>query len=399
MYPERFAKAARPASPRRRARAARVPHAVASSSTASHAFGAARAGRACSARSLAAAGLSARHARRRSSSCGRSGCRRKCSSPFRIVTSSSPCRASCAGSSGSGGSCCSTSRMRGRGPRRAPEETGSERTRPGIVVSIATAGDLVQWHPHGHLLITDGGFSDDGASTRSRPGTAKRSMKLFRERLLARLIERHAISEELARQAPRLAASGLLGPCRRGDPLRGQEGHRGRRVLPRQEPALAQEARLPRRPEGRALSIPHESLARPKLRGHGPSGVAGAHGRPHPRPRQASHPLLCLLRQPRTRRAAAGTADGHRDDREQPKKRRCSPSWARLISKVFQADPLVCNAAVARSSRGLHHRPLAIRRILDHLGLSPPEKPPPDVREVVRVPVDDEGREIVANPA
>jgi hypothetical protein len=35
---------------------------------------------------------------------------------------------------------------------------------------------------------------------------------------------------------------------------------------------------------------------------------------------------------------------------------------------------------------------VAIRRILDHLGLSPPEKPPPDVREVVRVRVDDEGR-------
>ena len=42
---------------------------------------------------------------------------------------------------------------------------------------------------------------------------------------------------------------------------------------------------------------------------------------------------------------------------------------------------------------------VAIRRILDHLGLSPPEKPPPEVREVVRVPVDEEGREIGANPA
>ncbi len=42
---------------------------------------------------------------------------------------------------------------------------------------------------------------------------------------------------------------------------------------------------------------------------------------------------------------------------------------------------------------------VAIRRILDHLGLRPPEKPPPDVREVVRVPVDDEGREIGASPA
>lgn len=35
--------------------------------------------------------------------------------------------------------------------------------RPGIVVSIATSGDLLQWHPHGHLLVSDGAFSDDGA--------------------------------------------------------------------------------------------------------------------------------------------------------------------------------------------------------------------------------------------
>jgi len=40
---------------------------------------------------------------------------------------------------------------------------------------------------------------------------------------------------------------------------------------------------------------------------------------------------------------------------------------------------------------------ISIARILDHLGLSPPEdeKPPP-TREVVRMPVDDEGREIQA---
>ena len=30
--------------------------------------------------------------------------------------------------------------------------------RPGIVVSIATSGDLLDWHPHGHLLATDGGM-------------------------------------------------------------------------------------------------------------------------------------------------------------------------------------------------------------------------------------------------
>ena len=42
---------------------------------------------------------------------------------------------------------------------------------------------------------------------------------------------------------------------------------------------------------------------------------------------------------------------------------------------------------------------LAIRQILDHLDLSPPEKPPPDTRDVVRVAVDDEGRESELQPA
>jgi hypothetical protein len=37
---------------------------------------------------------------------------------------------------------------------------------------------------------------------------------------------------------------------------------------------------------------------------------------------------------------------------------------------------------------------LAIRQILDHLGLGPLEKPPPNIRDVVRVVVDEEGQEI-----
>jgi hypothetical protein len=72
--------------------------------------------------------------------------------------------------------------------------------RPGIVVSIATSGDLLQWHPHGHLLVTDGAFADDGAFHPLETWDGDAVMKLFRERLLARLIERHAISEDLARK-------------------------------------------------------------------------------------------------------------------------------------------------------------------------------------------------------
>ena len=88
------------------------------------------AARATWSRFLAGGETSARHVRKRSSSYGPSGCRRKCSSPCRIVMSSSPCRASCAGSSGtpemnsgvpfhgSGESFCST--CRNAAPRPSP---------------------------------------------------------------------------------------------------------------------------------------------------------------------------------------------------------------------------------------------------------------------------------------
>jgi hypothetical protein len=84
---------------------------------------------------------------------------------------------------------------------------------------------------------------------------------------------------------------------------------------------------------------------------------------------------------------------------EAPQKKRCSPSWARLIAKVYQVDPLTCRdcggplkiIAYLNDQGAIHH-------ILDHLGLAPPEaeRPPPEVRYV---PVDDEGRELTGQVA
>jgi hypothetical protein len=65
---------------------------------------------------------------------------------------------------------------------------------------------------------------------------------------------------------------------------------------------------------------------------------------------------------------------------------------------VYQADPLVCKGCGGPLRIVAYITDeLSIKRILDHLGLSPPEeaKPPP-ARELVRVPIDDEGREIQA---
>ena len=77
----------------------------------------------------------------------------------------------------------------------------------------------------------------------------------------------------------------------------------------------------------------------------------------------------------------------------EPPRKRCSPSWARLIAKVYQVDPLLCTRCGQRMSIVAFLTDVfAIRKILDHLGLSTPEaeKPPPQ-REVLRVAEHGEG--------
>jgi hypothetical protein len=74
---------------------------------------------------------------------------------------------------------------------------------------------------------------------------------------------------------------------------------------------------------------------------------------------------------------------------EPTKGRRGSASWARLIAKVFHADPLTCRKCPGKLKIVAYlHDQVAIKEILDHLGLSPPEhrEPPPAVYEVLRVP-------------
>jgi hypothetical protein len=78
-------------------------------------------------------------------------------------------------------------------------ELGAD-TRPGIVVAIATAGDMLQWNVHLHVLASDGAFSGDRTFHPLATWNAETLMRLFRERVLARLVDKHAISQELAKR-------------------------------------------------------------------------------------------------------------------------------------------------------------------------------------------------------
>jgi hypothetical protein len=68
--------------------------------------------------------------------------------------------------------------------------------------------------------------------------------------------------------------------------------------------------------------------------------------------------------------------------------------WGRMVAKVYQVDPLLCTRCGRRMSIvGFVTDSVAVGRILDHLGLSSPqrqEKPPP-VPEIARVAEPGEG--------
>jgi hypothetical protein len=96
--------------------------------------------------------------------------------------------------------------------------------RPGLVVSLATAGDLLQWHPHLHILASDGGFTADGAFDCLGQWDATLLMSLFRQRILARLLERHAISQELVHKLLAWRHSGFSAHV--GEPIEPQDRQR-----------------------------------------------------------------------------------------------------------------------------------------------------------------------------
>jgi hypothetical protein len=264
----------------------------------------------------------------------------------------------------------------------------SEQARPGIVVSIATAGDLVQWHPHLHVLASDGGKTADGSWQPIREWDGVLLMTLFRERLLARLLASHAISEELVAKLVSWRHPGF-------------SAHVGEPIAPEEKQRL----------EDTAAYLVRNPLSLKKLVCLDGKKAVLYRSRMNPflgRNFEAMDPLEWLARmsdhipdpgQHRTlfygeySSRVRGSAESReleiemdRPQEDRPRKR-CLSTWSRLLAKVYQVDPLVCTRCGKRMSvAGFVTDAVAIGRILKHLGLSTPEaaKPPP-VREVLRV--------------
>jgi hypothetical protein len=253
----------------------------------------------------------------------------------------------------------------------------------------------LQWNVHAHILTTDGGFSADGTFQSLESWDGQALMRLFRERLLARLVDKHAISQELVAKLmawKRPGFSAFVGEPIPADNTRAMEDMAGyvvrnplslkRLVYIDGQQAVIYRALKPNPSLGQNFVAmdPLEWLAR--MADHIPD--PGRH-----------RTLFYGFYANRVRGERAAKEPGAQCVQDKPaKKRKGSGSWARLISKVFHADPLKCRKCGGPLQVVAYITDqLAINKILEHLGLSPPEeaRPPPEVRYV---PVDDEGREL-----
>ncbi len=68
----------------------------------------------------------------------------------------------------------------------------------GIVSSIQTHGSLANWHPHLHMLVTDGGFRPDGAFVRLPLHDVATLTEAFRRAVLKMFVKREFFDGETA---------------------------------------------------------------------------------------------------------------------------------------------------------------------------------------------------------
>jgi hypothetical protein len=212
-------------------------------------------------------------------------------------------------------------------------------------------------------------------------------MRLFRERLLARLVESHAISQELVSRLVSWKHPGFSAHV--GEPI---------------EPGKKQHL------EDTAAYLVRNPLSLKKLVYLDGERAVIYRSRMNPslgRNFEALDPLEWLARMSdhipdpgqhrtlfygeysnRVRGCGEAAEPVVEAGEEHEPRRRASPSWGRLIAKIYHVDPLVCVRCGQRMSVvAFVTDQVAIGWILDHLGLSNPEaeKPPPPVRELLRV--------------
>ncbi len=248
----------------------------------------------------------------------------------------------------------------------------------GIALCIQTHGSLLNWQPHIHALVTDGGFRPDGSFVPLPAHATDALTEAFRRHDLRLFVERELLEPEVAEsilawthagfsvhdgvwldQDDAAAHERLARTCARCpvslERLEIRRGHR-RRTSSAWWPTSPTRARCC----GTTVTTPTARAA---------SDAAAGPGGRQPTPRRRGHPSEAATVEP----ANFSRADARR--------------WAVLIRRIYEVDPLVCpKCAGTMRMIALIQEPKVIDKILKHLrtkgrdaragpwatGLSPP---------------------------
>jgi hypothetical protein len=272
----------------------------------------------------------------------------------------------------------------------------------GAIGFIATAGEMLNFHPHIHALITDGGFLKDGTFRHMLYWDTDKLEELFRAEVFRLLLEKELIGRDTVNNMLSWNHSGFSADASVRVETIADAVRIGRYMI--RSPLVLE--RLNWDDERGEVTY----KARPK-RSKGPSGgiarwdvlefIARATDHIPETGQQLIRNWGYYSNASRAkRRRESGlpnsTHDNQNDDHEQDRSdghRQRRLSWAKMIQKVYEIDPLLCPFCGGEVKiLSFIIKPRTIRKILDAMDL-PSQKPvplahsPPLFRNTTYVPL------------
>lgn len=262
---------------------------------------------------------------------------------------------------------------------------GDPTFQPGMVAVVQTYGDRLDWHPHVHAMATRGGWDAEGRFVSMPFVSTVAAERLLRHKVIALLRDEELLSDERIELLLSWRHSGLSAHDAVTVPPGNAKGiERLARYLLRSPVSLE---RLRLDPQARSVHYRPKSTR--------PEG-----GEPTFETTEFLARLLQHVPQPRLHQvryygyyanlARARRAEGAADpttalEAETPapgaaERRRRRPSWAQLIRRIYEVDPLTCTEC-GRRMRIIAFLldPPVIRKILQHLATRPDRTRAPPV--------------------
>jgi len=252
-----------------------------------------------------------------------------------------------------------------------------EGTVPGAVIAIHSFGDFLGWHPHLHVLCTDGCFYGNGMFLVAPLFELKQLEAIFRNKVFKMLLKKGKITEELVQMVMGWRHSGFNVFC-------------GSRIQPGSEDAMENLARYIIRAsfsQERMTYIPEESKVVYKSKDGKEEKIFDAL---EWLAAMCSHVPNKGQQMVRYVGFYSNVARGKRKKNDQDglipsilepesSAKEYKRNWARLIQKIYEVDPLTCPKCSGKMKViSIIERPEIIKKILRHLGLwEKKARPPP----------------------